>query len=182
VDNRVAGRTAGQILGMLTAGRAGSVAVFYGSRAFHGHQEREAGFCAYLGEFHSNLRLLPSMETGENSRRLCAAMATLLRTEPQLIGVYCVGAGRKGIVEALDAHGASRRPFILMHDLTESSRSWLVDDKIDAVIDQNARLVGEQAVIRLLGAIATSKVALPFKNIEPRIILRENIPAGRLVT
>ncbi len=182
VDNRVAGRTAAQIIGMLAAGREGSVAVFYGSRAFHGHQERETGFCAYIEEYHPNLRLIPSIETGEDSRRLRAEMASLLRAERNLIGVYCLGAGRKGIVEALDADAPARRPFVVIHDLTESSRSWLVDDKIDAVIDQSARLVGEQAVIRLLGAIAASNMILPFKNIEPRIILRENIPAGSLAS
>jgi hypothetical protein len=35
-------------------------------------------------------------------------------------------------------------------------------------------------VIRLLGAIATSSPLLAARNIEPRIILRENIPAGPL--
>ena len=44
------------------------------------------------------------------------------------------------------------------------------------VIDQNARLVGEQAVIRLLGAIAANTPLLALKDIEPRIVLRENIP------
>ncbi len=65
-----------------------------------------------------------------------------------------------------------------MHDLTVTSRSWLKGDLIDAIIDQNARLVGEQAVIRLLGAIAAPTPLLPVKSIEPRLILRENLGAG----
>ncbi|WP_245435269.1 hypothetical protein [Rhizobium sophoriradicis] len=44
------------------------------------------------------------------------------------------------------------------------------------MIDQNARLIGEQVVIRLLGSIAASTPTLSLKNIEPRIIFRENIP------
>ena len=51
-----------------------------------------------------------------------------------------------------------------------------IRDRIDVVIDQNARLVGEQAVIRLLGAIAASAPLLALKDIEPRILLRENVP------
>lgn len=180
VDNRVAGRTAAQIMGMMAGSLAGSVAVFLGSRAFHGHQEREIGFRSLMEEQCANLKLLPTVETGEDSKRSRAAMATLLRTVNDLVGVYCLGAGRKGIVEALQARGSKERPFAVMHDLTETSRSWLANDLIDAVIDQNARLVGEQAVIRLLGAIAASTPLLPFKNIEPRIILRENIPSGLL--
>jgi LacI family transcriptional regulator len=52
-----------------------------------------------------------------------------------------------------------------------------VDDLVDVVIDQNARLTAEQAVIRLLGSIASSAPYLTKKFIEPRLIFRENIPA-----
>lgn len=178
VDNRVAGGTAAQIMGMMAGGRAGSIALFLGSRDFHGHREREAGFRSLLDRRLPNLALLPIIETGEDSGRSRMEMARLLRTVGDLAGVYCIGAGRTGIVEALQALTSANRPHVVMHDLTENSRSWLRDDLIDAVIDQNARLVGEQAVIRILGAIAASTPLLPYKNIEPRIVLRENIPAG----
>jgi hypothetical protein len=36
-----------------------------------------------------------------------------------------VGAGRKGVVEALKDAWTERRPSIIMHDLTDSSREWL---------------------------------------------------------
>jgi LacI family transcriptional regulator len=178
VENRIAGRTAGQIMGLMCGRREGRIGLFLGSRAFHGHQEREGGFRSVMEEDFPVLRLLPVVETGEDSRRSRKGMEALLRDHPDLAGVYCVGAGRKGIVEAIRAADQSRRPFVIVHDLTESSRGWLLDGLVDVVIDQNARLVGEQAVIRLLGAIATSSPLLAAKNIEPRIILRENIPAG----
>lgn len=178
IDNRVAGRTAGQIIGMLVGRPEGAVAVFCGSRAFHGHQEREAGFVTFMAEHHPGLEILPTIETGEDSAKLRAELAKLLRNVPGLVAVYCVGAGRRGIVEALEDR--QDRPRVVMHDLTKSSRSWLVEDRIDAVIDQNARAVGEQAVFHLLGAIASGPSILPLTHIEPRIILRENIPKGRL--
>lgn len=177
VDNRVAGRTAAQIMGMMAQGRAGTVALFLGSHDFHGHREREAGFRQLMAERYAQLRLLPAVETGEDSARSRASMANLLRQRGDLVGVYCVGAGRTGIVEAIRAHGPNRRPYVVLHDLTENSHGWLARDLIDAVIDQNARLVGEQAVIRLLGAIAAATPLLPVKNIEARIVLRENLPA-----
>jgi LacI family transcriptional regulator len=180
VDNRIAGRTAAQIMGVLAGGRPGSVALFLGSRAFHGHQEREIGFRAVLEERSPQLRLLPAVETGEDSTRSRAALQALLRNQPDLAGVYCVGAGRAGLVEALRTRGAAPRPAVVLHELTDSSRGWLVDDLVDVVIDQNARLVGEQAVIRLLGAIAASAPLPAQKDIEPRIVLRENIPSGAL--
>lgn len=176
VDNAVAGRTAALLMGRMAGAAAGSVGLFLGSRGYHGHQGREAGFRAVLERDFPGLRLLPAVETGEDSARSQAAMAALLRTAPDLVGVYCVGAGRTGIVRAL-AEARGRRPFVILHDLTDSTRAWLAAGLVDVVIDQNARLVGEQAVIRLLGAIAAPVPLLPAKDIEPRIVLRENIPA-----
>jgi LacI family transcriptional regulator len=180
VDNRVAGRTAAQIMGMMAADAAGSIALFLGSHAFHGHGERELGFRSLLEARYPRLGILPAIETGEDSRRSQRSMDELMRTIDDLVGVYCIGAGRRGIAEALRSACLPIRPFVVFHDLTDTSRAWLADDIVDVVIDQNARLIAEQAVIRLLAAIAASTPLLPFKNIEPRIILRENLPSDRL--
>ena len=176
VDNRTAGRTAGQLMGMLTRGRGGSVALILGSSRFHGHSERERGFRDHLSEELPHLAIASAIETGEDNRRSNAATRDLLRKQPDLIGIYCIGAGRTGIIEAVEDSGVER-PRLIMHDLTDSSREWLEKDQADVVIDQNPRLVGEQAVIHLLGSIASSTPLLSLKPIEPRIILRENIPA-----
>lgn len=179
VDNRIAGRTAGQLMGMLAQGRAGRVAVILGSRRFHGHSEREHGFRAYLRDHLPSLTIASAIETGEDNRRSNAATIDLLRRVPNIVGIYCVGASRTGIVEAME-HLGPKRPSLIMHDLTESAREWLSRQLVDVVIDQNPRLVGEQAVIHLLGSIAATTPLLSLKPIEPRIILRENIPAVTL--
>lgn len=176
VDNVVAGRTAALLMGKMVPLKRGSIVLFLGSRAYNGHQGREQGFRMILEKNFPDLTLLPAVETAEDNNRSRAAMTSLLRSNQNLAGVYCVGAGRTGIVEALQEISPDRRPLIVMHDLTDSTRTWLANEQIDVIIDQNARLVGEQAVIRLLGAIATSTPLLAVKDIEPRILLRENIP------
>lgn len=175
VDNWIAGRTAGQLMGLLAQGRSGRVAVILGSRRFHGHSERERGFQEYLREQVPTLAIVTAIETGEDNRRSNAATREVLRRWPDIAGIYCVGASRTGIVEAIEDLGP-RRPSLIMHDLTDSSRDWLARNLVDVVIDQNPRLVGEQAVIHLLGSIAARTPLLSLKPIEPRIILRENIP------
>ncbi|RUT88977.1 LacI family transcriptional regulator, partial [Mesorhizobium sp. M7A.T.Ca.US.000.02.1.1] len=59
---------------------------------------------------------------------------------------------------------------------TKDTRGHLVDDLLDVVIDQNARLIAEQSVIRLLGSIASAAPYLTKKFIEPRLIFKENVP------
>ena len=67
---------------------------------------------------------------------------------------------------------ASRRSS----NLTPLTRTYLIDDLADVVIDQNARLTAEQSVIQLLGSIASSAPVIANRYIEPRLIFRENIP------
>ncbi len=176
IDNVVAGRTAALVMGLMAGASTGSIGLFLGSRAFHGHQQREYGFRTLLEEQFPRLSILPAVETGEDSERSRPATVNLLRSADDLAGIYCLGAGRTGIAEALRGAALRPRPFVIMHDLTEGTRSWLAEDLIDVVIDQNARLIGEQVVIRLLGSIATSTPLPSLKNIEPRIVFRENIP------
>lgn len=172
VDNRAAGRTAARILSLF-APSAGEVALFAGSRAFLGHQEREAGFREFLTA-HSELAVRPTVETGEDAERLRTEVAATLRQQPNLVAIYCLGAGRSGIIEALD--GLSSRPTVAMHDLTRSSRTWLATGRVDAIVDQNAELLAEQALLHLLGAVAGSPAALSLKHVDARLILRENLP------
>ncbi|MBT8423570.1 MAG: LacI family DNA-binding transcriptional regulator, partial [Silicimonas sp.] len=131
VDNRIAGRTAAQLMGLMAGQASGSVALFVGSRAFHGHQERESGFRSFLQEHCPQLKILSVIETGEDSKRSRALATGILNSTEDLVGMYCVGAGRKGIVDALDGRTSGQRPFVIMHDLTDNSQLWLTNDLID---------------------------------------------------
>ena len=175
VDNRVAGRTAGLLMGRMAGAMTGSLCLFLGSRAYHGHEERENGFRAVITEQFPGLQLLPAIKTDEDNATSYNSARRMLQEIGDVVGLYCVGAGRSGIARALAELGG-RRPFVILHDLTDRTRSYLAEDLIDVVIDQNARLLGEQSVLRLLGSIASAAPFLTLKYIEPRIILRENIP------
>ncbi|WP_298849088.1 LacI family DNA-binding transcriptional regulator [uncultured Ruegeria sp.] len=179
MDNHVAGKTAARLMGMSHRARRGKIAVFLGSHDYHGHREREAGFREVMSRKYPNLKLLSAIEAGEDNYRLQDITERLLECHPNLQGIYCIGAGRKGIVAATNGVASEKRPFIVMHDLTKNSAAWLAENRIDAVVDQNARLVAEQAIIRLLGSIATGTPLLPTIHVEPRIILAENLPTPR---
>jgi len=180
MDNYVAGMTAARLMGMTQSVAGGEIAIFLGSHDYHGHREREAGFRDVMSRRFPDLKLLPAVEGGEDNRKLRQITERLLDLHPDLRGIYCIGAGRKGIVAATRNVATEDRPFIVLHDLTHSSAAWLADNRIDVVIDQNARLVAEQAVIHLLGSIAAGTPLLPTKHVEPRIILAENLSAIRI--
>jgi LacI family transcriptional regulator len=176
IDNRLAGRTAALLMGRFLCERGGPVAIVVGSRSYRGHEEREMGFRAVLGEEFANLSINSAVEINDEPEGSYNATLRLLQSAPQLLGIYCVGAGRSGVVRALGEAKLQKRPVFICHDLTGETRRYLVDDLADLVIDQNARLTAEQAVIRLLGSIASTAPSLTEKFVEPRLIFKENIP------
>jgi len=177
LDDRVAGRTAALVMGRFSRGRAGRVGVVVGQRAFHGQRERELGFVTVMEQEFPALEVLPAVDLMSDNDKGEALMREMLAAHPDLVGVYSMGGGRTGMARALAEVDRAVRPFVIMHDLSDTTRRSLAADLIDLVIDQNARLVAEQAVIRLLGAIASTGAFLPEHFIEPRLIFRENIPA-----
>ena len=176
IDNRAAGRLAGYLIGRFLPGARGKVALIAGALAYRGHEEREMGFRSVLGEEFPNLTITSAVEINDEPEVSYAATMRALHNEPELLGIYCVGAGRSGVARALREARPQRKPIFICHDLTKETRGYLVDDLLDVVIDQNARLIAEQSVIRLLGSIASSAPYLTRKFIEPRLILRENVP------
>jgi LacI family transcriptional regulator len=177
IDNRAGGRTAAWIMGKMIPGGEGEVAVFVGSRSYRGHEEREAGFRSVLAEDFPGLKIASVVEVAENCARSRAEAQAILDRNKEIAGLYCIGAGQSGIVEALRDTRLRRKPLFVCHDLTAHMRSHLLDGMADVVIDQNARLVAEQSTIQLLGSLVSNTPFLTCTHIEPRVILRENIPA-----
>ena len=176
IDNRVAGRTAALLMGRFLGGRTGHLAIVVGSRSYRGHEEREMGFRSVLSEDFPGLIVTSAVEINDEPEGSYTATMKALHNEPELLGIYCVGAGRSGVAKALREAKPQRKPVFICHDLTRETRGYLVDDLVDVVIDQNARLIAEQAIIRLLGSIASSAPYLTKKFIEPRLIFKENVP------
>ena len=177
LDNRVAGRTAALLMGRLLRGLAGNIAIVTGSRSYRGHEEREMGFRAVLSEDFPELTVDRGRRHQRGRRRqLCRdaeAAARAVETARHLLRRR--RSLRRGARFARDK--LAQRPVFICHDLTPLTRTYLIDDLADVVIDQNARLTAEQSVIQLLGSIASSAPVIANRYIEPRLIFRENIPA-----
>jgi LacI family transcriptional regulator len=174
VDNRAAGRLAGLLLGrFLRPGDGRDIALFVGSRAYRGHEEREAGFRSILADEFPDLRVAAYAEVGDDRDRAYEETRRILRAGP-IAGVYNIGAGNQGIARALrEAHVARSTGFI-GHDLTDPTRLLLLDRTMDAVIDQNQRVEAREVVRLLVNAVrGTTEAEYP-----PRlqVVFRENIP------
>ena len=172
--DRAAGRTAGYLIGRLTCGQEGKVAVIAGSDLYRSHEEREMGFRRLCREEFPNLEILDLVIGNDEPEDNFLSMSDLLSANSDLIGVYNVGSGNRGIVRAVKECGRADNIVFIAHHLTSASRQYLLDGAVDAVLNQDMpRLVEKVVSIFSQDEKARSRGSefLPFE-----IIVRENIP------
>jgi LacI family transcriptional regulator len=175
-DNGQAGRLAGYVTGrLLGRGARGKVALFAGTLAYRGHQEREMGFRQILAEAFPLLEILELRESHEDRDTAQAETGALLGKHPDLAAIYNAGGATAGIARGLADGGAAGRVVFVAHDLTAGNRGLLIDGTLDAVIDQDAASEAREAVLALVSAARGQdhRIAAPRLG----LILRENLPA-----
>ncbi len=175
IDNRAAGRLAGYLLGrFLGGGTKRKIALFAGSLSYRGHEEREMGFRHVIMEEFHDLDIVELREVRDDRQRAYEEAVALFKRHPDLSGIYNIGAGNAGIGQALQEAGMASSVIFVGHELTESTKRFLLDGTIDAVIDQNPRVEAREAISVLKNTILGRKL----EHHPPRlqVIFRENIP------
>ncbi len=181
IDNIAAGRTAGSLMGRFLGGPffgegGATVAVLAGSMLVRDHRERLEGFSAVIGQAYPNVRILPVLEGRDDPALAETIIADALRRNADIAGIYSLGAGNRGLIRALHKTRAARRPLVIAHELTASTRAALADGVIDAVLNQDAGHEVRSA-IRVLKAKADGLPVLAAQErIRIDIFLKDNLP------
>ena len=176
IDNVAAGRTAASLLGRFVGPRAGRVGLVMGSRALRDHAERLFGFEQVMAADFSSLRLLPPIEGFDQSRRTEPLVTQLLRAESDLVGLYSIGAGNRGIQAALERSGRAANIVWICHELTPHARQALLSGTAAAVINQDAGHEVRSACRLALAALSGDRVLHDQERIRIDIFLRDNLP------
>nr|WP_256515719.1 LacI family DNA-binding transcriptional regulator [Alsobacter ponti] len=176
IDNTAAGRTAGTLMGRFLAGRSGRVGVIAGSLALRDHAERHFGFAQVMGGEYPGLTLLPVREGRDDRERTEAIARQFLADTPDLVGLYSIGAGNRGIGAALEASGRADDIVFIGHDLTPFTRRFLVRGVMDAVINQDAGHEARSAARVLMAHCWGEPVVADQERIRIDIFIRDNLP------
>ncbi len=177
LDNRAAGRTAGYLMGRFVRQTSGEVAILEGSLAlsYRDHQERELGFRDSLNEHGPGLKIVGRWETQDNFEESYRQAKAMLEQHPDLLGLYSIGSGVRGIAHALTERGIAREVVFIGHDLTRFTRQFLIDGTVDAIIHQDPESQARLAVETLIGHYdGTARHPPDLLNVE--VFLRENLP------
>jgi len=174
IDNVAAGRTAASLLGRFLP-NGGKVAIVAGSLHLRDHAERLEGFVAALRKEFPTLSIIGPREGHDERSETASIVEMLLSDHPDLAGLYNLGAGSAGLVEALEASGKSGKLRVIAHELTAPTRAGLISGAIDVVLDQNpdGEIREAIAAARAL-ALGTSGSAVTDP-IEIGIFLKDNL-------
>lgn len=174
LDNRAAGRTAGELMGRFVGKQGGGVAIVSGLQQLLCQGEREAGFRAVLAERYPACQLVAVLETREQPDRTESLISQLLARHPDLVGIYNITAGDPGIATALRQAGREQDVVFITHELTSDRRQLLMEGVIDVVVDQNPALEAVTA-LQVVAKIVGLSDAQGEHNITPfTLYLREN--------
>jgi LacI family transcriptional regulator len=177
IDNVAAGRTAGLLMARMLGNSVGSVGVVMGSANLRDHVERQFGFTQVLTEMAPALNLLPAVQGRDDFAKVGQLTAALLAEHSDLVGLYSIGAGNRGLIDTLRESGRTQDVVVVAHELTPASRKALIDGSIDAVIHQNPGHEARSAARLLLNALGIAPLVEDQERIGIQIYVKENLPA-----
>ena len=170
LDNRAAGRTAGQLMARLVHG-AGKLAIVWGGQLYRSHEERESGFRSVVRSERTDLECLEVVTGNDDPTITRERVAQVIASHPDLVGIYCVGGGVVGVAEAIDAAGLGQSLVMIGHNCNAQTKPHLLSGTIDAVVHQDIRLIAQQVLVCLSsGKPVASSATIPIE-----IIMRENM-------
>lgn len=172
MDGRKAGRTAGWFMSKLVNG-PGEVGILIGSYRYLGQEDREAGFRSYMRENLSNLRLRESLVYLDDSAVAYEAVSEMLKSAPDLKGIYHCGGGARGAITAL--READRKVAYICHEDSPPALEALRDGTADLVIATPIEQLVQQVTNAMQDQILGRPSSFQLKPLGFRVITPENI-------
>ena len=175
LDSWKAGRTAAWAFDHLCK-TPGKLGLLVGTHRYRNHDMNESGFRSYFREHASGFTLLEPLSTFESDAIAREQTEKLLREHPDLQGLHIAGGGIGGVLAALRASGQAGRLITVGYDLTESSKTGLLDGSLTMMISQPLDRLARETIAATLRArqapagAGSQSVLIPFD-----LHTRENI-------
>lgn len=176
IDNVAAGRVAGRLIGRFLPRKPGKVALVCGAMALSDHAQRVEGCRAVLAADYRHLEVLPVREGRDDDVLTRETAMDLLKRYPDLVGLYNVGSGTRGLIAALEAQATPGKPVTIAHELTPHARQALDAGVLDALICQDPGHEIRSAVRVLKALVDKAAIVEGQERIRIEIYIRENLP------
>jgi LacI family transcriptional regulator len=153
VDYRKAGRSAAWTI-TRTSRKPGKIGILIGSHRYLHQALAEISFRTYIREYAHEFQTLEPIVNLDDSRIAYEATAELIQSHPDLVGIYEIGGGMAGMIDAIRDEGASSRLVCVCNELVPATRAGLVEGHIDLVLATPTRRLAEVAVMAMTASLA----------------------------
>ena len=171
-DNRIAGRTAGYLMGRLTR-QKGTAAVVIGGELYRGHEDRVAGFKTAIRNDFRHIENVITLVGHDEREGTYQSVIDAIGTHSELIGIYNVGAANSSIANALKDTDTAEEIVFIGHHLTGTTKSALLEGTMDIVLHMNFRAIAEQAVNTMIAHLEGQSLTIDPIPID--VVTRENL-------
>lgn len=151
-DYLSSGRTAAQLMGLITKGRA-NVLIVTGSVQVLGHNQRMYAFSRVLRAAFPEIKIVDIVENGDDEALSACEVKKAMESHPEIDALYFTAAGVAGGVSAACEAAGGRRLAVITCDLPRGTRQLIEQDKIQVTIGQQPFLQGYNGVKILLSRL-----------------------------
>jgi LacI family transcriptional regulator len=135
-DNLKVGRTAAMMLARaIPRQEKAALALFVGGHRWHGHELRETGFRTWLRQNRPDITMLETQVNLDNADMTFEALLLLVARNPHLVGVYCAGGGREGLIRAIRVEGLVGRLDVVANEFSEVTKVAMTDGIVSMTLD-----------------------------------------------
>jgi LacI family transcriptional regulator len=173
LDNWKVGRTSAWAFANICK-TPGKIGILMGNPRYRNQEMNETGFRSYFREHAPDFTLLEPISTFEAAAVAQEMTERLLADHPDLVGLYVSGGGISGALAALRSTGRAGQIVVVGYDLTDVTRSALLDGSMTLVISHPLAQLAREAIAGMVSACTTQgsnqTSIVPFE-----IYTRENI-------
>ena len=153
LDGRKTGRTAAWAISRLALA-PGKIGILVGSHRYLGQELAEISFRTYLREHAPDFRPLEPLVNLDDSRIAYESCVDLIGSNRDLVGIYMVGGGMAGMIQALREEASERHILAVCNELIPETRTALIDGVIDLVIATPTAALARRTVEAMIDALA----------------------------
>ncbi|EPX83206.1 transcriptional regulator, LacI family [Rubellimicrobium thermophilum DSM 16684] len=149
LDNWKVGRTAAWAFHHMLP-RPGKIGILLGSHRYRNQELNEAGFRSYFREHDPRFVLLDPLSTYEEAAVAREHVETLLRTHPDLSGLFLSGGGITGALAALAAIPRREGFVVVGYELFDDTRAALLDGRLTMVLSHPVEAMARETLATLI--------------------------------
>lgn len=141
--------------------RRGQVLAMCGNLEFNGHRRRLDGFCERMHELGFPSSQIEIAETFNDYHVTRRKVADTLARIPGLAAIYMANQSIAGCAEAVEAAGKRGQVRVVVHDLSEQTRTLLANGGVDFTISQDFFRQGRLPLLLLRELLHLGRVPEP---------------------